>query len=66
MNLNDRVALILGRAVIRAEELAVRLDEAQAELAVLAEKQNENTAKSDSSVTHANREGSPLATKQSR
>lgn len=33
MNLNDRVALLLGRAIIRAEELAVRLEQQAEEIA---------------------------------
>lgn len=37
MNLNDRVALLLGRAIIRAEELTVKLEISQAETAALQE-----------------------------
>jgi HAMP domain-containing protein len=37
MNLNDRVALLLGRAIIRAEEMTVRLEQAQTELKQLRE-----------------------------
>ncbi len=33
MNLNDRVALILGRAIIRAEENAVLLEQQSVEIA---------------------------------
>lgn len=35
MTLNDRVALILGRAIIRAEEKALLLEQAEADLAEL-------------------------------
>lgn len=35
MNLSDRIALILGRAIIRAEELQTALDEANRRLADL-------------------------------
>lgn len=33
LNLNDRVALRLGRAIIYAEEMAVRLEQAEQKLA---------------------------------
>jgi hypothetical protein len=35
MNLNDRVALLLGRAIIRAEEMAIRAELAEAKVAEL-------------------------------
>lgn len=35
MNLNDRVALILGRAVIHAEEMQIRAERAETDLAAL-------------------------------
>lgn len=35
MNLNDRVALIIGRAIMRAEEMSLLLEQTQEELATL-------------------------------
>ena len=47
MNLTDRVALILGRAIIRAEEMAVLAEQAQAHVAELEAEKNTNCEQED-------------------